>query len=535
MKTLREFVESNPLGTAEAIIRRLNGFLYFGEYIPPESASGWFRLLSKFTGNTPLRYWDKEIIEEALKILETDPQRSVNALRTWKKRIDLGFDSLFHRASIERYEDALSTHKTSDLLILANEFQPEYLRRCEHIFTNLIILYWAVLKKGSVEGSSFDITGAISLLKSKGHDTLFSGYDEKIRNGIAHGQVTFGFAEIQYGDHHYSHKLLDYDFLHTFDTLWRTSNSIAVAILLFIARNDTLLATENANALPTSIIFLIAAAETERENLSIKGVIESEITSGRQLYILIETNFRKHASVMLECSYIALRLLDTGAVGYTRFVFGINQNTAVDSLLVILPEKLIELQNEPYTRFREILESELIWTYESQLQNVIKSLKISFVSNAKLSWMKFISEQQEKGRLLTTNRYYIKKVENSSGSASGVVRLHIFITLRFPSDAQDTDLLKKIILEVINKFRHKLYASNPSKLIKKRRNWYKFPKYVWVSVYKKDGPYRWVGYGGWAGKNLIATAEKITNKNLEPIFVKMPDEIWQGIRLQYQR
>ncbi len=532
MKTLREFIESNPLGAAEAEVKRRDGSTFFGDYIPASSSPLWFRLLSKFTSDTPLRYWDRKIIEKALSVLEIDTHKTVAAVMVWKNRIGLGFDYLLRRASIEKYEDDLSTQKASDLLVLANEFQPEYLRRCEHIFTNLIILFWAVLKKGSVQGTSFDITGAVRLLKSKRCELLLAGYDEKVRNGIAHGQVAFGLSEIQYGDHRFPHKIQDDEFLYIFDTLWRTSNSLAIAMLLFIARNHSLFSVTNTNALPTSIISLIATAETEREGLSVKGVIESEIKSGYQLYILTETIFNKRESVMLECSYIALRLLDAGAVGYSRFVFAIHQGTKVDSMMVILPEKLLELENEPYIRFNEILESDLVWTNESPLQNKIKTFKIALLSNAKLAWKKFLSEQQEKGLFLTTNRYYIKRVENSS--AGGLARIHVFVTLKFAADANNPDIVRKIILDVINKFRRKWFATNPSKVFRKRWNWYKFPDYIWVSVYQHEGPIRWVVYGGWLRKNLIAIAEKINHSKFEAVFVKKPDEVWQRIRFQYQ-
>jgi hypothetical protein len=528
MKTLREFIEGNPLGRAEAETRHRSGSMFFRDYISSSNPSGWFRLLSKFAQDAPLRYWDREIIEKALSVLEIDPQRTVNALTTWKNRVGIGFDYLFRRAGIEIYEDELSTQKASDLLLLANEFQPEYLRRCEHIFTNLIILYWAVLKKGTIQAKGFDIRGAISLLKSKGYEILLIGYDENVRNGIAHGQVTFGLSEIQYGDIRYPYKLPDDEFQYIFDALWRTSNSLAIAILLFIARNHSLLSAASINTLPTSIISLIAAAETEREGLSVKGVLESP---GYQLYILTGTVFNKREAVILECMQIALRLVDAGAVGYKRFVFGIHQQTEADSMIVILPQKLIELQDEPYTRFAEILESQLIWTNESSLQNNIKAFKIAMLSNIRLGWMKFMSEQRENGLFFTTNRYYIKKVKNSS--AGGIARVHVFVTLKFSVDAKNSDIIKKIILDVINKFRNRRFATNPSKFYKKRLNLYKLPKYIWVSLYQDEGPTRWVVYGGWIRKNLIAMAEKVSDTGSEPIFVKNPDETWQGIRFQY--
>lgn len=526
MKTLREFIESNPLGSAEIEAKRQDGLTFFGDFLPSSTNPLWFRLLSKFTKEIPLRYWEKATIERALSVLEIDVSRTINALMAWKSQVGIGFDYLFRRASIERYEEDLSTFTAADLLLLANEFHPEYLRRCEHIFANLIVLYWAVLKKGSVN-ADFDITKAESLLKSKGCGELLSGYDSRVRNGIAHGQVRLGLSDIQYGDSRHSYKLQDDEFLYIFDTLWRTSNSLAIAILLFIARNHSSFLTLNNNLLPTGIISLIAAAETEREGLLVKGVIESEIRSGHQLYILIETIFNKREAILLECAHIALRLLDAGATGYNRYVFGLHKG----SMVTILPEKLTALQNEPYMRFSEILESELIWTHESVLENRIKALKIAFLSNTKRLWQKFIAEQQSKGLFLATNRYYVKKVKNSS--AGGKARAHAFVTLRFPSDANNPDIIRKIIQDVVNKARRKRLETNPSNFFKKRRNWRKHPEYIWVSVYQYEGVTRWVVYGGWLRRNLIAMAEKIYDSKSEPVFVKKLDETWKGIRLQY--
>jgi len=529
MKTLREFIGKDPLGVADAESKRNEGLAFFGDYLPSSIDPFWLRVLSKFTNDIHLRYWDKEVIDKALLVLEKDNYRTLDALLAWKNRIGIGFDYLFRRASIEKYEENLSVSNAHDLLLLANEFHPEYLRRCEHIFTNLISLYWAISKKGSVHGD-FDITGASSVLKSKGYDLIMSGYDDKVRNGIAHGQVVFSSLDILYGDSRFPYKLQVDEFLYLFDTLWRTSNYLAIAILLLIARNHASFPVVD-NFFPTGIIALIAASETERTGLSITGVIESEMQSGRQLHVLMETVFRKRESVLLECARIALRLFDAGAVGYSRYLFEVHQGTKIDSMVAILPGKLADLQNEPYTRFSEILDSQLIWTDESNLQFRIKALKIAFLSNSRLGIKKFIADQQIKGLFLTSNRYYVKKVENSS--AGGIARVHIFVTLRFPSDAADRDMIKRIILAVVKKFRRKLVATNPSKLLKRRWNLYKRPKYIWVSLYKYEGPTRWVVYGGWLKKNLITQAERIYSLKAQPVFVKKLDEMWKGIHLQY--
>lgn len=529
MRTLREFLQNDPLVIADAKREQQDGQEFFREFISPSIDPLWLRLLSNFTHDAPLRYWDKKVIKTALDILNGDKQRTILALAQWKNQIGIGFDNLFRRASIEKYEENLSTTKTQDLILLANEFQPEYLRRCEHIFTNLIVLYWAILKKKSVEGS-FDIASALSLLSAKHYQLLLEGYDDKVRNGIAHGQVVFGWDEINYGDIKHPHKMQADDFLYLFDTLFRTSNSLAIALLLFLANNQNLLHHAK-NVVPVRIIILIASAGVERRDFTILGAIESELAAGTmQLHISMQTGFINRTSVMLDCARAALHLLDAGATGYSRYVFDIQQNDGVDSLLFIKPDKLALLQHEPYTRFSEILDSPpLLWKDEHYYLNLLKVLRLSFITNWQLHWKKFIGDLQQKGLFLGRNRFYIKRVENAS--ASGLARVHIYVTLKFSWDADNNKMIKAIAEEVIRKFEKQRFPTNKSGL-GKRYNWKKYPTYIWISLYQFEGTTRWATSRGWPGKNLIAAVEK-HEKSKPPIFVKKVDEIWKGLRFQY--
>jgi len=69
MKTLREFIGKDPLGAADAESKRSEGSAFFGNYLPSSIDPLWLRVLSKFTNDIPLKYWDKEIIEKALTAL----------------------------------------------------------------------------------------------------------------------------------------------------------------------------------------------------------------------------------------------------------------------------------------------------------------------------------------------------------------------------------------------------------------------------------------------------------------------------------
>lgn len=535
MTTLREILANDPLSVADAVLKKLEGQECFAKYLPASVPEMWLRVLSIFTRTAPLNYWSPQVLDEALSILEADKARTLAALSEWRNRIGIGYDSLLRPAPTNVYEESHEASAAKDLLRLANEFHPEYLRRCEHIFSNLIVLYWAILKRKGV-GGKFDLTGAVARIQSTQHEVLLSGYDEKIRNAIAHGEVVFRGMDICYGVEAANHEMLPFEFLDRFDEIWRTSNSLAIAVILFLARYQ-----EQMNAgipatltLPVGIINLIAKSEAERTGLTVLGLVESNLPGGaKQLHIAVKTIFLGRSAVLLDCSRISLHLLKSGASGYKRFLFDIDHGAKRTSMGIILPEQLAELTNSNagFDRINEIFEeNQLLWYDESMFAMRLKALQLSLVSNFRLAWKKYIAEIQTKGLFAATARYRIKKITNAS--AGGVARIKAFVVLRRHFDAQDRTLVREIAHTVVSRLSRRLIETNPSDIVK-RMNWLGWPKYVWVNIYQYDGPIRWLETGGWPKGNLVATAEKINGAHYKSIYVKNPEETWKGIRFRY--
>jgi len=330
--------------------------------------------------------------------------------------------------------------------------------------------------------------------------------------------------------------LLPYEFLDRFDEIWRTANSLAVAIILFLSRyqgrtNADLPTTLD---LPIGIINLIATAEAERTGLSVLGLVESNLPAGaKQLHIAVKTVFRGKPAVLLDCSRISLYLLRSGASGYARYLFDVDHGAKQTSMAVILPERLSELVNSdaPFERIGEIFEeTQLIWYSESALSMRLKALRLSFTANFRLAWKKYVAEMQKKGVFATLGRYSIRKIENVS--AAGTARVKAYVVLRTHLDAQNRKLIREVIRAVVSQLSRRLIQTNPSDIIK-RMNWRNHPKYIWVNLYQYDGPIRWLEAGGWPKGNLIATAEKIIGYQYKPIYVKNPEDTWKGIRFRY--
>ena len=184
-------------------------------------------------------------------------------------------------------DEASTDFPTTDNLVrLVATHHPEYLRRSEHIFGNILSLYWGILKKKSV-GGVFDLRSALAVILSKGYSALASGYVDKIRNAIAHGEVVFTGSGIRYGAAGIGLELTASDFLNELDTLWSTCNSLMIAFICFIRRSEGL------SVIPYRISVLFAGVAGGHEGFRIDNVVESDYARmGRHLHLSVTSSFR---------------------------------------------------------------------------------------------------------------------------------------------------------------------------------------------------------------------------------------------------
>jgi hypothetical protein len=533
MILLKDFLEKEIIGAASAQIRSNIAIKRFSSFLPQLPNNDWGMVLSVFALKSPWTYWDSNVVDEALKILEIDVERTTKAFNFRSNDFGIAIDNLFRLSSALIYEESLDTDKSRELLRLATEFHPEYLRHNEHIFGNLLSIYWSVLKKKSVEGK-FDIRGAVALIKRENHQTILLGYNDNIRNAIAHGQVIFkGLGSIQYGDENANYSISSSEFLRTFDNLWRTCNSLTIAILLFMARNEEKI-KDNGIILPPSLISFIASAIVERKSLSVNGAIESEtFLAGKQLHIFLKTSYLRREWILFECLRISALLLKHGANSYERFIFDIDQSGRVPSHVMVKANflsNLLDTPNTPLEKMNEALdESPLLWFNESNFSHRIRSMKEIFSSIFKLHWNNLENQWEQQGLRVSNQSYRIIKIKNQS--TSGIRRLHVYAVLKNQDFKDDRNFIKRVIKKIIRQTSRAIIRDDSD--FSKKFSFSGFPTYVWVSLYQKDGTFRWVTSEGWLGGNLIAQGEKIFGYFKAPVFVPNPEEIWKGIRFRF--
>lgn len=528
MKTVYEFFTSNKLGKAYLNYKIVKGRQRFERWLPRECDSTWLSLLSIFTNIPPLSYWDEDLVDQALKLLETNAQRTNEALSLRENEVNNGFDVLIRFSERNYYEDLIELDKPNDLLRLANEIHPDYLLISQHIFSNFLILYWSIKKKGGVDGK-FDLPGAIALFTNTGFEEFINGYDDKIRNSIAHGQVFFRGLGIQYGDPKYKYELATFEFLDKFDILWRTSISLAIGIILFFAKQ---IDDGNKN-FPLGIGRLLAASSVERNDFLVKDYLLSDLGGiGKQLHIVIQTSTLSRNTNMLDCINYAIRLTQYTRIDFSRILFDVNYvNKPVSGLLILDWKILNELLrlNVEYDQITRIIITNLLWYNEPIKLSVWKMLFKNVKDDIKYSQLELYETRKIYPPLLLDDCYRIKKITNSS--VSGIGRLEIKVVLVNPDYGSDLGLIKKICRRIHNKFSKHWISTEPSKL-NSRINIPATPKYIWIYLYKFDGTVRWIGKNGWHGKNLLCVSEFIRG-NRQAILIKKPDIIEHKIRYQF--
>jgi hypothetical protein len=508
----------------DRILARLRGLL-------PEDIDRREALaLRAFVEESLLSYWDDATVKEVLDCLEQDISRTFAAIDHRSDSIHRGLENLHRESPTKGLQDAYDHGRARELLILANFFLPEYLHLVEHVLGNLTPVIWSVRKNGGVEGK-FVLKNAIGFFESHGPRVLAVGYDDRVRNAIAHGKVRFTGFDIEFGSEHPS-RLSSLDFLRIFDDLTRTCVGLGLAIQLFWLKNR-----HRANQLrnpPLSLITLAAAGAITRDGLRFLGCIEStSLLGGRQLHAALSIDTKSGSQMLLESCRVARELVDRGATGFDRFLFEVDSGGGISSLVIILPKVLKTLldENAHETRLTEILpDTQLLWYKE---QRFITSLRVwSKIIKAGLRKVgrDVLEEWHRHGLFRAKGRYVVREVRNLSGG--GIARVEVRAQLLHPDYSEDRNLVNAILKDLVRLGRRRLVRSR-SGFLDKGIPWPKRPSYVFVYLFRRDGPSRWLQRDGWIGGNLVAVGEQVWGSR-EHILVKKPQAELGKIRVRYE-
>lgn len=472
--SVKDFLFSDPLAEIDHNLTSTQVRSRFADFLPDEPG-GHLGVLYPFVSEQPWRYWTDSVVEEALCLLEKDKSRTYAAVATRESELDRALHVLFTRSPTILDEGSLPHSAAESYLRLSTDYLPEYLRWTEHVFGNLLSLYWSVTRGGGVD-AKFRLRNAVDYMQQAGHAGLLDGYVDSVRNA--------------------QHR-------------------------------------PERQATPLSLAGRLAAGAVNRGGLSLVGVVASELPlAGRQLHAAIRLEFRQREWVLGEASRVAARLIQAGATEYDRFLIEVDHGGPVSSLIIIHPRVLKTLMDEgaDWSRLGEAFDdTQLLWYNESAWRTRLRGWRLILRS----VWRQFKANAVDKwheGHLwLGKGRFTVRDIVNLS--SDGVARVRVMAVLRTPRDGDDPVLVNEIVHEVVKVGRRRLVRSRGG-FLDKGIPWPRRPVHVLVDLYRLDGSSRWLRRGGWLAGNTVAVAER-TWGGRAPILVDNPEQIHRGIRLRY--
>jgi len=524
---LSDALRSDPLVAAERALRRGPLRAILGGFVDVQSLQHAFALCP-FAEDRPWRYWDRATTLQAIEVLEADPDRTADALHVRSAQLGAALDSLFTPAPARDIEDSLDHDRPRDLVAISTTFHPEYLRWSEHVFGPLLSLYWSVLKKGGAAGN-FGLRGATAAVASRRRSALLVGYNEQVRNALAHGNVVFRGSTIAYGQ---QTELTSAAFLRLFDDLCRTCNAMALAALIYILRDQD--GARLPAAVSPGLLRVILAGAINRRGCTVDGVVESTpALVGTQLHVSVSMASKSRPECLFVAFRVATVLADLGVREIDRLMVGIDHGDEICTDIPIKYGLVPSVLNSGATpdALQSLLgDTPLLWFDEVPLVSRLRLWR----NVARLAWrtgkQTIIERWHEVGACRGKGRFTIRRIDNLS--VRGLPRVHIVAVLNDPCHADDPDIVRETIRELTRVGRHHRVWSRPSP-IDRGISLLKRPKHVFVDLYREDGTVRWLVGPGWSGGNLIVTSEGVWGR-AQPVHVKNPQECYAGIAIRYE-
>lgn len=525
-----DLLKNVELDSADKKVRESNIRKIFGEYIEQETPSIWVNSLYPFVATSPCQYWDPETVDTCLKVLENSRDRTLSSVSAWESQISIAFSNLFQGTALDSIDGCLEQRKPKDILKISTVVQPEYLRLVEHTYGNLLCMYWGILRKGGVK-ANFSLK-SVSPFFEKINPTLLHGFNDRIRNGIAHGEIHYRGDSIIYGEigTDGEYKIDSPQLLDNYDELRRTSNALAIGILLFGCRNANGLKNHN---WPSGIVECLIKNFFLRDNFRIDGLLESSSPLvGTQVNIGFSTKLKKREIVLIDALRATYHIHEVNKKHYDRIVFDIDVGDAVSSLLAFDFKKLREYfsANAPIDEISDAIESNLLWSDEHSWRSRFKVFKYLLKSNFILQ-MKEAKKQIKSVLCGNSLEYEIRDIEKQLAGDKYRINIKVVPNKRKGIKKEE---VKSLVYDLIKFYQHKLISVDKRAPFEKKRLMPGRPAYIWVTLYKRNGPLRWLGSRGWHSGNILCIAEWVNKKEYPPIMVKEPEELEHNIRYRFQ-
>ena len=304
-------------------------------------------ILRRYLDSRPEKFFDRPVFDAYLGWLQRRDQTRPKQLKAYLSQFGSEIDRAFlflRELNLEQWHDGpLNTGDDYDLIrMIDKHVHPAYLRLVEGVFTPLLrpLAYFSRTdRKKGVEG--LDVWSITEELKGQTEEHLIRHYRHTVRNGIAHGGISFLQREIRYRDHRGNEETLATTYvIRLFDDLLDVCNGLAAATKAFF------LTSQGQGYTPPREFMIEALQElTWAPWWAIEGCVEAEIGGRSQLTVYARPDSRDYRKVLWSTVQSGI-LSESLASGYDRYFFSLRTPKALPGWAAFDGNKLRALREK---------------------------------------------------------------------------------------------------------------------------------------------------------------------------------------------
>lgn len=522
---------SNAVSPHEQALNREAVLQRFASHLPSSDPGDFALALYPFVAIRPLCYFSSPAFEKALTLFEKDPQATFRALSKFAQGLSHAMDSLLRAGASSQLEGQLELGKPENLMSFERIWHPEYQRHAEHVFNHVVKIPLELL--GNAAGKDF-LSLTLSLRADKLTDLCYpefaAGFMSTVRNAISHGSTFYGDHEIRYVDSKHEEALFASDFSRLFDDLVDTCSGIVVAMFAFVVRHQLEAAAFGFNLLPLGLRCALVKGWMSHSGFTIDGMIEVIGGTSSHLNIFCSSPTKSRSFHRYQALRTAAYAVLAGCSSYDRICVSIDCGLSAPASMILNCPQLIEALRPGATvkDLAAVVQTDLLWydaNFVSRKWFLLNTIATGVLSRARRD---MVSHWKKSGLKVWKHRYAIRNVENRSVGSKRRVLAEVVLN---PDEEISSATVLGVVRHAVKTLGKSRVSAMPiDKLVGARGR----PSYVWLRLHSTDARVRTLQGRSRRSGELLVEVEWMTWLNRsQPIFVKQPHEVVEGIRICY--
>jgi|GEM_PF-948218 len=282
----------------------------------------------------PQKLYNEQVYHQYLKFLNsyiTDKSKFIVAYKEIEHDLNIAIKTLYEINNQDYHEKLVPTDSIQVINFIEKNIHYNYLSLTEsvfHKFIKLIAIQERQNRKKPISG--LDIFNCVEELAKTDFNFITSGYDNTMRNGIAHGWIVYKERDIQYkGKRGKPVELGTSIVIRMFDDMLDVCNGLCLALKVFYILNKENLTSFNLS-IPKQLLIQELKAQTNAPRWQVLDCLESEIMGNRkQLNVFTKNSLR----ALEEVNYYAFRtavFAEYFAPGYDRYFFSLDSKFSLN-------------------------------------------------------------------------------------------------------------------------------------------------------------------------------------------------------------